>query len=183
MNRSTPEPPEDIESLPFGVRFLSLVAGLMLVLLGGKSLISDYRILHKLTHLDSEYRETPATMLQVRVRRDSAESGDKYYPDVLFEYFVNGQSVWGWRFSLEEEARPKAYWEKRLNSYHIGDPVTAHVSPLDPKDSFVETKRDSLLRPVLKLLMAAVFVLFGMLLFAFPVASFAGKVFRSSRGS
>ncbi len=175
----TSEDSEDIQSLPVGVRLLSLVAGLILMVLGWKSLVPDYQLLHKLTHLEQEFLPTPGKMLQVQVRRDSLGSGDKYYPDVLFEYFVDGQSIWGWRFSYEDEPRHKAYWEKRLSQYHVGDMVTTYVSPKDSKDSFVEMKRDSLIRPLFKALLAAVFVLFGAFLFAIPVTAFIGKLFRS----
>ncbi len=172
------DPPEEKQAshTPFGVFLLSFIAGIILVVLGGKSLHDDYRVLHKLTHLDEEYRPTTAKMLQVQVRRDSLQSGDKCYPDVLFEYFVEGKSVWGWRFSYEEEPRHRAYWEKRLARYRVGDTVTAYVSPLDPKDSFLEKKSDSLLRPGLKTAMAAVFVLIGILLTLIPVTMLLGNL-------
>jgi len=82
-------------STPPGVFVLSIVAGIILMVLGGKSFTYDYLILHKLTHLNEEYQATPAKMLQVEVRRDTTESGDKTYPDVLFEYFVAGKTVPG----------------------------------------------------------------------------------------
>ena len=161
---------------PVGVHLIALIAGVILIVLGWKSLTDDYRLLHKLTHLDEVYRPMPSKMLQVASRRDSLESGDKYYPDVLFEYFVDGKSIWGWRFSYEEEPRRKAYWERRLASYHPGDTVTAYVDPANPKDSFIEKKTDSLIRPLLKALLAGVFVLFGGLLFAIPAMTFSGKL-------
>ena len=172
---------EDIQNLPAGVRIISLIAGVILMVLGWKSLGPDYRLFHKLTHLEQEYGMTPARMIQVRVRRDSTDAGDRCYPDVLFEYFVGGKSIWGWRFSYEEEPRHRAYWEKRLSRYHVGDAVTAHVNPMDSKDAFVEMKTDSLIRPLFKILLAAAFVAFGALLFAIPVIAFIGMLFRSKR--
>ena len=168
---------------PMGVQLIALAAGLILMVLGWKSLTDDYRLLHKLTHLDQEYRPTASKILQVKVRRDSLESGDKYYPDLLFEYFVEGKSIWGWRFSYEEEPRHKSYWEQRLARYHAGDTVTAYVDPANPKDSFLEKKTDSLIRPLLKALLAAVFVLFGALLFAIPASTFLGKLLKKSPGT
>jgi len=179
----TPTSPDSSQSssTPPGVFVLSVVAGLILIVLGGKSFYYDYLILQKMTHLSQEYQPTPARMLQVRVRRDTTESGDKCYPDVLFEYFVAGKSVWGWRFSYEEEPRHRSYWEKRLQNYHVGDTVTAYVNPLDAKDSFVEKKTDSLLRPGLKAGVAAVFVLFGTLLLLIPVVTGLGNLFGKKR--
>ena len=177
----TSEDTEDIQSLPAGVRIISLVAGVILMVLGWKSLVPDYQFLHKLTHLDQEYLSAPGKILQVKVRRDTSTTGDKWYPDVLFEYFVDGKSIWGWRFSFEEEPRNRAFWEKRLSRYHVGDTATVYVSPKDPKDSFVEKKTDSLLRPLLKILLAGAFMTFGMLLFAIPVIAFMGKLMRFNR--
>ena len=175
------EDSEDIQSLPAGVRVISLVAGIILMVLGWKSLVPDYQLFHKLTHLDQEYAPTPGKILQVKLRDDSTNRGDKCYPDVLFEYFVNGKSIWGWRFSHEEEPRHRAYWEKRLGRYHVGDTVTVYVSPLDSKDAIVEMKTDSLIRPLFKILLALAFMAFGGLLLAIPVIAFVGMLFRSKK--
>lgn len=181
MRIQAPKPPDDTQSLPSGVRVISLIAGVILLVLGWKSLVSDCHLLYKFTHLDSEYRPTPAKILQVKLRRDTNETGDKYYPDVLFEYFIDGKSVWGWRFSYEEEPRRKAYWENRLGRYHPGDAVTAHVNPDDFKDSFIEEKTDSLLRTLIKALVAGGFVVLGGLLFSIPVLAFLNNLIRGKR--
>ncbi len=181
MPIKTSEDTEDIQSLPAGVRIISLLAGVILMVLGWKSLVPDYQLFHKLTHMDQAYLPTPGKILQVNIRRDTAATGDKCYPDVLFEYFVDGKSIWGWRFSYEDEPRHRAYWEKRLSRYHVGDTATAYVNPKDPKDSFVEKKTDSLLRPLLKILLAAAFMAFGVFLFAIPVIAFFGMLFRSRK--
>ena len=172
------ESAEDIQSLPLGVRLISLFAGIILLVLGWKSLVPDYKLIQKMTHLDQYYQPTPGKMLQVAIRGDTLSHGKKCYPDVLFEYFVDGQSVWGWRFSYEDEPRRKTLWEKRLGSYHVGESVTVYVNPNDAKDSFIEKKRDSILRPVLKALLAAAFMTFGAFLFSIPTFAFVGWLFR-----
>jgi hypothetical protein len=181
MRIQAPKSPDDTQSLPSGVRLISLIAGVILLVLGWKSLVPDCRLLYKLTHLDSVYRPIPAKILQMKLRRDTIETGDKYYPDVLFEYFIDGKSVWGWRFSYEEEPRHKSYWEKRLASYHTGDSVTAHVNTDDFKDSFIEEKTDSLLRTLIKALVAGGFVVLGGLLFCIPVLAFLNNLMRGKR--
>lgn len=160
---------EGIVRTPAGVRWLALLAGLLIAGLGAKSVSQDIRIIHKLTHLDALYPPLPAKFLKVDVRNDSLGKSSDWYPDVLFEYFVDGKSVWGWRFSFEEEPQSKAYWEARLRNYQLGAHVTAYVNPLDPKDSFLEKKRDGLARPILKALLGMGFSLAGILLFGLTV--------------
>ena len=135
----TPEQRADGATIPFGVRLLALLAGTVFLLLAGKSVMQDYRLYYKLTHLDELYEDAPATWLKVEVRRD-ASGRDEFYPDILFDAHVNGTSIWGWRLSLEEGPADSAYWVERLASYHVGDSVTAYVNPDDPKDSFIEKK-------------------------------------------
>ena len=181
MPTTKSEDTDDIQSLPAGVRIISLVAGVILMVLGWKQLVSDYHLLHKLTHLSEEYRAVPAKILEVNVSRDTARTVDKYHPYIRFEYFVDGQSVWGWHFSYEDEPRTRLYWEKRLSQYHPSDRITAYVNPEDGKDSFVEKKTDSLIAPGLKFLLALAFVIFGLFLFAIPVIAFFGMLFRSKK--
>jgi hypothetical protein len=153
------------------VQLLAVIAGLIILVLGAKSVLQDYDVIHKLTHLDAEYRATPAKWVQVKVRQDTTGGGE-YYPDVLFEYFVEGQSVWGWKLSLEEIAKPEAYWKERLKNYREGDTVTAYVNPkrpTDPNESFVEMRHDGLLRPLLKGAVGVAFCLFGGFLVLVPI--------------
>jgi hypothetical protein len=171
------EPPETTGSIPFGVKLLAVIAGIVILVMGAESMRQDYREIRKLTHLDTDYRAQPGTWVQVKVRQDSSGSG-KFYPDVLFEYFVGGKSVWGWRLSLEEHPRPEGYWENRLAGYRVGDTVTVHVNPLDAKDSFVEMKTDGLIRPLLKGLVGLAFCVFGAFLLFIPL----GGWLRSLRG-
>jgi hypothetical protein len=154
--------------IPFGVQLLAFLAGIVIFVMGVESILQDYRVIRSLTHLDTEYTPMKGTWLQVHVRRDSSSSG-KYYPDVLFEYFPEGESVWGWRLSLEEHPREEGYWEERLKHYKVGDTVTVYVRPGDPKDSFVEPRTDGIFRYVLKGLVGAGFCVFGGLLVLIPV--------------
>lgn len=146
--------------VPFGVRLLALLAGAVFLLLSAKSVMQDYRLYYKLTHLDQLYTATPATWIKVDVRRDASGSNE-FYPDILFDAAVNGASVWGWRLSLEEEPADSAYWANRLSAYRVGDSVTAYVNPLDPKDSFIEKKTGGVQRVLSKAMLGAAFGLFG----------------------
>ncbi len=157
----TPAPDtRDSASVPFGVRLLALLAGTVFLLLSTKSMLQDYRLYHKLTHLDELYDAVPATLLKVDIRRDEAGSPD-FYPDILFDANVGGTSVWGWRLSLEEAPGDSAYWLERLAPYRVGDTVTAYVNPQDPKDSFLEQKSDGVQRVLSKGMLGAAFGLFG----------------------
>lgn len=161
-----PKPPSPADEpagsagVPFGVRLLALLAGTVFLLLSGKSVVQDYQLYYKLTHLDELYVATPATWLKVEVRRDASGSAE-YYPDILFDANVSGQSVWGWRLSLEETPGDSAYWVARLAGYKVGDTVTAYVNPNDPKDSFIEKKTDGVQRILSKAMLGAAFGLFG----------------------
>ena len=174
------EPGESEEGrMPFGAHLLALIAGMVIAILGWKSAAADFRLLRKFTHFDAAYRPVPAKFLRVEVRRDTAGGENEYYPNVLFEFFVDGKSVWGWRFSYEEEPRPRAFWEERLRGFHPGDTVTAYVNPADPKDSLVEKKRDgNLFRLILKILMGSGFFLAGAALLLTPPWIWAGKLFK-----
>jgi hypothetical protein len=117
----------------------------------------------------------------VKVRRDSSGNETQYYPDVLYEYFVDGKSVWGWKLSHEEEPQPRAYWEDRLRGYKEGDTVSAYVHRVDPKDAVLDPRHDGdLHRLVLKIAVGAGFFLAGMALFAIPVQELGRKLFRRS---
>jgi hypothetical protein len=158
---------------PLGVQFLSFLCGLVVAYLGCKSAWQDYRHMDKLSHLE-RFVATPAHFLQVRVRQDSASSGD-YYPDVLYEYFVDGKSIWGWRLSYEEEPKSRDYWEKRLAGFSTGGAIQAFYNPADPKDSILEKRHESLYRTALKLGLGMIFVLAGALLAILPAAGWLKK--------
>jgi hypothetical protein len=168
-------------SIPFGVRLLALLAGTVFLLLSAKSVTQDLRLYYKLTHLDELYVPTPATWLKVDIRRD-ASGKFEYYPDILFDAPVNGQSVWGWRLSLEEMPGDSAYWVSRLAPYHVGDTVTAYVNPLDPKDSFIEKKHEGVQRVISKALLGAAFGLFGGTLVVLALLGFLRKAGASGPG-
>ncbi|MCD6024059.1 MAG: hypothetical protein K0Q91_975 [Fibrobacteria bacterium] len=160
--------------IPFGVQLLALIAGIVIFVMGVESILQDYRVIRSLTHLDTEYKTMRGTWLQVKVRQDSSSSG-KYYPDVLYEYFPEGKSVWGWRLSLEEHPKGAGYWEERLKNYKAGDTVTVHVRPEDPKDSFIEPRTDGIFRYLLKGLVGVGFCVFGGILVFIPLAGWLKK--------
>jgi hypothetical protein len=147
-------------SVPFGVQLLAFLAGLVFLLLSGKSVMQDARLIDRLRNLDAYYEPVPARWLKVEVRRDTSGKSD-YYPDVLFDADVHGQSVWGWRLSLEEAPGDSQHWAKRLANYRVGDTVTAWVDRKDPKDSFIEKHNDGLQRVLSKALLGGAFGLFG----------------------
>jgi hypothetical protein len=167
--------------IPFGVQLLAVIAGIVIFVMGVESILQDYRVIRSHTHLETEYTQMKGTWIQVKVRQDSSSSG-KYYPDVLFEYFPEGKSVWGWRLSLEEHPKGEGYWEERLNNYKVGDTVTVHVRPGDPKDSFVEPRTDGIFRYLLKGLVGVGFCAFGGLLVLIPFGDWVKKKRRTKNG-
>lgn len=168
------EEPEAPSSTPLGVQILSFVCGLLVTVLGFKSARQDWLHIDKLTHLEA-FVETPGKFLQVGIRRDSASSDD-CYPDVLFEYFVDGRSIWGWRLSYEDEPRSEDFWKDRLKPYAAGKPVTVYYNPADPKDSIVEKRRDSLYRVAMKMALGILFLAAGLLLAVLPAAAWIKSV-------
>lgn len=162
--------PDSPASIPLGVRILSLLCGLVVAVLGFKSARQDWLLVDKLTHLD-QFVETPGKFLQVEVRRDSSGSGE-YYPDVLYEYFADGKSIWGWRLSYENEPKPESYWKERLAPYVVGATSSVYFNPAEPKDSIVEKKRDSLYRVIMKMGLGILFLSAGVLLAVLPAISF-----------
>jgi hypothetical protein len=156
-------------SVPFGVQLLAFLAGVVFLLLSGKSVLQDARLVHRMRNLDTYYEAVPATWLKVEVRRDTSGKND-YYPDVLFDANVRGASVWGWRLSLEEAPADSLTWAKRLAKYRVGDTVTAWVDRQDPKDSFIEKRNDGLQRVFSKAMLGAAFGLFGATLVVIAVA-------------
>lgn len=155
-------------AVPAGVIWLCLGAGLLFSWMGARSAEKDYADLKRLTSVES-YRATPARWLKVAVRHDSTGSAEDHHPDVLYEYFVKGESIWGWRLSYEDLPHAKTFWEMRLKPYRVGDTVTAYVSPLDKKEAVIEKRNDGLLRPYLKVAMSLAFAGLGVLLLSVPV--------------
>jgi hypothetical protein len=153
---STGEP----SGVPFGVSLLAFLAGVVFLMLSGKSVWQDVQLANRLTHLEKFYEPVPAKWLKVAIRRDASGS-DEFYPDILFDANVRGTSVWGWQLSLEETPADSAYWVERLKRYRVGDTVTAYVSPVDPKDSFIERKTGGIQRILSKMMLGLAFGLFG----------------------
>lgn len=172
------DPEDEIteSSAPWGVLLLAFLSGIFIAYFGLKSTLEDIHELKHLTSFDT-YTATEGRFLQVKTRADTASPED-YYPDILFEYFVNGKSIWGWRLSYEEVNKPKAYWENRLRNYTVNQKTTVYYNPLDPKDSMVEKKNDGLLKPILKLLGGLAFVIFGLFLFYIPLNTWLHQGFR-----
>ena len=161
---------------PPGVQILSLLCGLVMAYLGFKSATQDYRRVDKLIHL-SRFVETPGKILQSSVRRDSSGAAGAYYPDMLYEYFVEGKSIWGWRLSYEEESRSKTYWEKRLTGYAVGSLAAVYYDPQNPKESILEKKTDRLFRALLYLALGGACFLIGCLLVWLPLADWVKRGF------
>lgn len=167
--------PEGPSTTPLGVQILSFLCGLLVAYLGFKSVRQDYVTLRKLSHLE-EFTVTPGKFLRVQIRRDSVGSPTDFYPDVLYEYFVDGKSVWGWRLSYEEEPRSKTYWEGRLASYSTGGEIQVYVNPSDPKDAILEKKHESLYRTWIKMGLGVLFLLAGLVLAILPAGAWAKNV-------
>lgn len=163
--------------IPSGVLWLSFGAGLLFLVMGARSAHEDFKQVSKLLQLSS-YQAMPARWLKVAVRRDTTESQDDFYPDILYEYLPKGQSVWGWRLSYEELPRPKSYWDMRLKPYHVGDTVTVYWNGEQAQECIVEKKSDGLVRPLLKVAMGLAFALVGAVLALIPAISWFGKFFK-----
>jgi hypothetical protein len=169
------EETESTAGIPLGVQSLSFLCGLVVAYLGFKSVYQDYESIRKLTHLD-RFIETPGKFLQVKLRADSTGSAEDLYPDILYEYFVDGKSIWGWQLSYEEKPKPRAYWEDRLKGYQLGATVPVFYNPELPKDAILEKKHDGLYRSWMKMLLGSGFMLAGLVLAILPVASWLRKL-------
>jgi Protein of unknown function (DUF3592) len=171
------EEAENSAGTPIGVQVLSFLCGLVVVFLGFKSIYQDYTSIKKLTHLD-QFVETQGKFLQIKVRHDSTGSPDEFYPDVLYEYFVDGKSIWGWRLSYEEMPESRSFWENRLKKYAVGSTVSVFYNPALPKDAIVEKKYDSLYRTWMKMLLGFGFFLAGMVLAVLPTLNLIKSLIR-----
>lgn len=174
FRHAEPADPEPASGAPFGVQLLSFLCGLVVVVLGAKSALQDYRLVRKLTGLE-DFVETPGRFLQVKVRNDTLGGPDDWHPDILYEYFVDGRSVWGWRLSYEEEPRPRDHWEERLSGYREGLTVPVFYNPDEPKDAILEKKADGLYRTVMKMLLGTLFLLAGAVLAVLPATVWVRK--------
>ncbi len=166
-----PKPQEEDEpavGTPQGVQILAFLCGLVVAFLGFKSTWSDYTLIDKMGHLD-RFQETDGKFLKAGIRTDTLGATREYYPDVLYEYFVDGKSIWGWRLSYEEEPKPKAFWEGRVSGYAKGAAVKVFYNRLEPKDSILEKKHDGLYRVWMKMLLGLGFMLVGVLLAVLPL--------------
>ena len=159
---------------PRGVQILAFLCGLVVAYLGFKSTWGDYARLDKLNHLE-RFRETEGKFLRVGVRKDTIGSSGDFYPDVIYEYFVDGKSIWGWRLSFEEEPKPKPYWEDRLAAYAKDGVVKVFYNGAEPKESILEKKHDGLFRLWMKMLLGLGFLLVGLLLAVLSLSGWIKK--------
>jgi hypothetical protein len=169
------EEPEATGGTPQGVQILAFLCGLVVAYLGFKSTSQDWDTIQKLGHLE-RFRETPGKFLHVGVRKDTVGHTEDYYPDVLYEYFVDGKSIWGWRLSYEEEPKSREYWEKRLATYAQGATVPVYYNPALPKDSILEKKHEGLYRIWVKMGLGLGFLAAGLLLALLPLAGWVRKL-------
>ncbi len=167
---------ESVAGTPLGVQLLAFLCGIVVAVLGFKSAHQDLVIIRKLTHLEN-FVEVPGKVLQVKVRVDSTGSSEDFYPDVLYEYFVEGASIWGWRLSYEEKPASKTYWEKRLSGYAVGATVPVYYNPALPKDSILEKRRENLFRNWMKMLLGIGFLTAGLVLVLLPAWSWLRTFF------
>jgi len=167
---------DSLSSTPAGMLILSFLCGMVVAFMGFKSIRQDFLAINKLTHLEN-LKTTPAKILQLKIRQDSTGSKNDCYPDVLYEFFIEGKSIWGWRFSFEEEPRPRVYWEERLRDYQVGQNVSAYYNPAFPKDAILEKKHSNVLRIWMKMIVGIGFVFVGATLVFIPVWSWTKKFF------
>jgi Protein of unknown function (DUF3592) len=163
------EEPEPAGGTPLGVQVLAFLCGLVVAYLGFKSSWADYTQIDKLRHLE-RFTATAGKFLEVKVRGDTTGSSGDFYPDVLYEYFVDGKSIWGWRLSFEDEPKPKAYWEGRLAGYAKGAPIQVYYNPALSKESIIERTHDGLYRMWLRMALGVGFLGAGLLLCVLPLS-------------
>lgn len=173
---SEPSSDDSLSGTPMGVQVLSFICGLVVAYFGFQSIQQDYRLIHKLTHLES-LQMAPAKILQVKIRKDSTGSENECYPDVLYEYFMDGKSIWGWRLSFEEEPRSRSYWEARLAHYKVGDSTQAYFDPALPKDAILEKKHGNIFRAWTKMALGGAFILVGITLVLIPMLLWIKQLF------
>ena len=95
-----------------------------------------------------------------------------------------GKRVWCWRYSYEEEPKPRSFWENRLRRWRVGDTVTAWVNPAEPKDSLIEKKRDAgLFRLAVKTALGMGFFLAGAVMAALPLWGWGKKRVKKGKGA
>ncbi len=157
-----------------GVQFLAFAVGIVLIVLGLGSLRQDWKGMRQLTNLE-DLLETEGRVLKAEVRSDTSGAEDEFYPDMLFEYFIDGKSVWGWRLSLEEKAQPREYWVKRLEKYRVDDRIPVYFDRENPAYSMLEKRNDGLFRPLLSLTVSGGFTLFGLLLALVPLSAWMAR--------
>ncbi len=164
------EKAEENEVTPTGVYLLAFIAGLVFGWLGFKSSFQDFRSLYEMTHFEQAYFHIPGKILQVHIRQDSSGVENQFYPDVLYDFLLDGKSVWGWRLSYEEDPKPRAYWEKRLDPYHIGDSVMVYALKRDPqKITVIETQISPMHRLIIKGVLGLAFLTVGAMLALFAL--------------
>lgn len=165
MPRPGPSSPEDTDpgSLPPGFAYIGLVAGLFSLVLGIQSLRQDWARYERIGRF-SEWIPVPAQWLKVGVRRDTSGAPGEYYPDVLYDYRRNGESIWGWRLSYEEGPQSREAWEKRLEGYRQGDSLTAWVHPRLAGEAVVEKRHDGFFGLYAKAAAGVLFCLAGVAL-------------------
>ncbi len=160
---------------PMGVQVLAFLVGILVTVLGVGSLSKDWPAYRQLADLEA-LSETEGRILKSEVRNDTSGAEDEYYPDMLFEYSVNGNNIWGWRLSMEEKPHEREFWVKRTDKYKVDDRVSVYFDPEDPAFSMLEKRSDGVFRPVLSLTGGTAFTLFGLVLVVIPLGSWLTRL-------
>lgn len=93
----------------------------------------------------SDYLQTNGTVLsaQVGITPSLSSTGvtvqDKYFPDITYQYTVNGTTYQNnrfWNESLSINQLPKI--EALVAQYPPGTPVPVYYNPTNPKDAFLQ---------------------------------------------
>lgn len=163
MNRdeSDEESNRDPARAPHGMKLLAIAAAILFMVMGTRSALKDLTEWRRLSSLES-YLTAPGIWIKVDVRQDTARSSGQFHPDILYDYYPEGKSIWGWRLSYEEKPKNKKEWEDRLKPYRVGDSVRVYWNPADPKDAVIEKKHDGYWRVGLNMAVGILFAIAGL---------------------
>lgn len=89
------------------------------------------------------YEETEALILSSKVARQSGagQEGPSFYPDIVFEYRVDGEKYRSSRVFLAGGTGSKFEFEDVVDQYEPGTRTTAYYDPDDPSKAYLVEQR------------------------------------------
>ncbi|WP_457627915.1 DUF3592 domain-containing protein [Persephonella sp.] len=115
-------------------RFLFLPFGFWVSVLGVITLFLFYRLVRVYF-----WRKTEGTVLKSDIKKDTSTiSYDYYYPDIRYEYTVNGKKYISDSIFLTEIASDRKTIEKLVKQFPEGSRITVYYNPLKPSESVLK---------------------------------------------